>query len=122
MIDPTHNEGIVQSEGGQIINFGAMAVGRRARAAQHQAETERALRQLEALRALLAEHAPRLPAGSHAEAEAAVSEVADELDSPDPDRTRLSAAVSRLSGLVASVVPLAHSAESLTKAIENLAH
>lgn len=122
MTDATNNQGIIQSGGGQLINLGAMAVGRGAQATQHQAATAQALRELRDLRTLLNEQDPPLPEESRTDAETALSEVADELDSTKPDRTRLAAALSRLTGLVKAVAPLAEAAESLKQTIEKATH
>ncbi|GAA4614258.1 hypothetical protein GCM10023195_62130 [Actinoallomurus liliacearum] len=121
MTDATNNFGIAQSGDGQIINLGAMAVGRGARVTQHQAATAQALHELQTLHALLNEQATRLPEASRADAETALSEVADELERTEPDRTRLAAALSRLTGLVKAVAPLAETAESLRQTIEKIA-
>jgi uncharacterized protein DUF5955 len=117
------NDGILQGGNGQIINTGAMAFGAKARASSHQAATsEQTVKDLRELRTLLAAHGSDLSEASQSEAEEKLTEVADQLDRAEPDRGRLTAAVSRLTTLLTSVAPLAEGAERLRQAVEKLMH
>jgi hypothetical protein len=116
------NDGIFQGGNGQIINTGAMAIGAEARASHQAVTAEQTVKDVRELRTLLAEHGSDLSEASQSEAEENLTEVADQLDRANPDRGRLTAAVSRLTTILTSVAPLAEGAERVRQAVEKLVH
>jgi hypothetical protein len=116
------NDGIFQGGNGQIINTGAMAIGAKARASHQAAAAEQTVNDLRGLRTLLAEYGSDLSEAAQSEAEEKLTEVADQVDRAKPDRGRLTAAVGRLTTILASVTPLAEGAERLRQAVEKFMH
>lgn len=116
------NYGIYQSGSGSIHNNGPTAVGAGAIAnAGPVHETGPTVAQaLSELRRLLAERGVDLPDEDRARARGEIEEIAEQLTAPNPDRSRLSAAIARLATALASVTALAVAAEALRTAAESL--
>lgn len=109
------NEGISQTGNGTIINSGAMAVGRNARARTEGGQTPEEA--VASLRELLAAHRTELTDENRAGARGELEDIADELNAPEPDRSRIDAALSRLSSAVSSIGALANGVAAIGKAL-----